>query len=208
MLTFFHSPGSFSSRIAWLLEELQASCRVIVVPAGPGAPVPAGALPGDPPNPHPHGYAPALVHDGHVVTESGAIALYLTDLHPSSPIGVPPGHTLRGAYLSWLFYQVGVAEPLYYMKGAGLLASDPPMAALDRRMAHHIEDTLRDGGPYLLGDRFTAADVLFMSLFDHARALLPRSEVLARYLALADRPARQRALQWKTRSFTVPSPNS
>lgn len=208
MLTFFHAPGSFSSRIAWLLEELGADCRVVIVPAGPGAPVPPGALPGDPPNPHPHGYAPALVHDGHVVTESGAIALYLTDLHPHSPLGVPPGHALRGAYLSWLFYQVGVAEPLYYMKGAGLLAQDRPMSALDERMAHHIEHTLRDGGPYLLGERFTAADVLFMSLFDHARALLPHSDVLARYLALADRPARRRAIQWKTRSVTEPSPNA
>ena len=60
-------------------------------------------------------------------------------------------------------------------------------------MMAHIEQTLSQG-PYVLGDRFTAVDILYMSLFQHARPLLPASGVLDAYLARAqDRPALQRA---------------
>lgn len=188
MLCLYHAPGSFSMRILWLLEELEADYRIerVRYPQADGS----GA---DPRNPHPHGYTPALDHDGAVVTESGAIALYLTDLHPRSPIGAPVGDPLRSRYLTWLFYQVGLTEPLVYMKGHGLLAQDASMTGLDAAMMRHLEATL-SAGPYLLGDRFTAADILYMSLFEQARPLLGDSPVLDAYLARADRPARRRAI--------------
>ncbi len=187
MLTLYHSPGSFSTRILWLLEELEADCRIETVryPQADGS----GA---DPRNPHPHGYTPALAHDGMVVTETGAIALYLTDLFPRSTLGVPVGDPLRARYLTWLFYQVGLTEPLVYMKGHRMLAQDAAMTLLDAAMMRHIAATL-GGGPYLLGERFTAVDILYMSLFEHARPLLGASAVLDAYLARADRPARRRA---------------
>jgi glutathione S-transferase len=189
MLTLFHSPGSFSLRILWLLEELGADYQVTQVsyPKDDGS----GA---DPRNPHPHGYTPALDHDGQVVTETGAIALYLTDLFPASPVGVPVGDPLRARYITWLFYQVGLTEPLVYMKGIKVLAQDPAMSRLDRAMMDYIEATLARG-PYMLGERFTAVDILYMSLFEHARPLLPESSVLDAYIARGrDRPARLRAL--------------
>jgi glutathione S-transferase len=188
MLTLFHSPGSFSSRIVWLLEELGADYRIEIVsyPKADGSNI-------DPRNPHPHGYTPALAHDGQVVTETGAIALYLTDLFPQSEVGVPVGHPLRARYITWLFYQVGLTEPLVYMKGSKLLAQDAAMSHLNDPMMKHIEATLT-AGPYILGERFTAVDILYMSLFEHARPLLGESAVLDAYLARADRPARRRAM--------------
>src|ERR1700733_15351917 len=125
MLTLFHAPQSPSSRIVWLLEELQAEYRMEIVnfPRHDGSNA-------DPKNPHPHGYTPALVHDGALVTESGAIALYLTDLCPNSPIGVPLHDPLRARYVTWLFYQVGLSEPLLYMKGTQVLETDPAMLRL------------------------------------------------------------------------------
>lgn len=187
MLTLYHAPGSFSSRILWLLEELGADYEIEVVsyPKADGS----GA---DPRNPHPHGYTPALDHDGHIVTETGAIALYLTDLFPQSPVGVPIGDPLRARYITWLFYQVGLTEPLVYMKAHGMLAQDAAMAWLNGAMMKHIEETLSTS-PYLLGERFTAVDVLYMSLFEHARAVLGESAVIDGYLARADRVARRRA---------------
>lgn len=188
MLTLYHSPGTFSSRILWLLEELGADYTIELVsyPQADGSNA-------DPRNPHPHGYTPALAHDGQVVTETGAIALYLTDLFPQSKVGIPVGHPLRARYLTWLFYQVGLTEPLVYMKGHKLLAQDAAMSHLDREMMRHIEATLA-AGPYILGERFTAVDILYMSLFEQARALLGPSAVLDAYLVRADRPARRRAI--------------
>lgn len=188
MLKLYHSPGSNSLRILWLLEELGAEREVIAVqyPRDDGSQA-------DPRNPHPHGFTPALEHDGQLVTETAAIALYLTDLFPGSDVGVPIGHPQRGAYITWLFYQVGLTEPLVYMKARRMLAQDKSMAGLNDAMMRHIEHTLARG-PYLLGERFTAADILFMSLFEQARPLLGDSAVLDAYLARADRPARRRAL--------------
>ncbi|MDO9148771.1 MAG: glutathione S-transferase family protein [Hydrogenophaga sp.] len=188
MLKLYHSPGSNSTRILWLLEELGADREIVVVkyPRADGSEA-------DPRNPHPHGFTPALEHDGHLVSETAAIALYLTDLYPEVEVGVPVGHALRGTYLTWLFYQVGLTEPLVYMKGQGLLAQDRVMRGLNESMMRHIRHTLQRG-PYLLGERFTAADILFMSLFEMARPLLGDCPVIDAYLALADRPARRRAL--------------
>jgi glutathione S-transferase len=189
MLILYHSPGSFSQRILWLLEELEADYRITVVsyPRDDGSNA-------DPRNPHPHGYAPALDHDGQVVSETGAIALYLTDLFPRSSVGVPVGDPLRARYITWLFYQVGLTEPLIYMKGTKVLDGDAAMSRLNGAMMTHIEETLAQG-PYILGDRFTAVDILYMSLFDHARPLLPQSGLIDAYLARGrDRPARIRAL--------------
>ena len=187
-ITLYHAPGSPSERIVWLLEELGANYTTVIV-AQPGV---NGAV-ADPRNPHPHGYAPTLVHQGHVVTESGAIALYLTDLFPHSDMGVPAGHPLRAQYLTWLFYQVGVSEPLVYMQATGALARDAAMAKLYAQMKHHLETVLTEG-PCLLGERFTAADILMISLIQQARALLGPSELLDAYVASGQRPARARAL--------------
>lgn len=188
MLKLYHSPGSNSDRILWLLEELGADREILVVkyPRADGSEA-------DPRNPHPHGFTPALEHDGQLVTETAAIALYLTDLYPEAEVGVPMGHALRGAYLTWLFYQVGLTEPLVYMKGQGWLAQDRAMGGLNESMMQHIRHTLQRG-PYLLGQRFTAADILFMSLFEMAKPLLGDCPVINAYLACADRPARRRAL--------------
>src|SRR6201995_4379332 len=111
MLTLFHTPKSPSSRIVWLLEELQVDYRLEYV----NSPAPDGSNT-DPKNPHPHGYAPALRHNRAVITESGAITLYLTDLYPNSSIGVSLQDPLRARYVTWLFYQVGLTEPLMYMR--------------------------------------------------------------------------------------------
>src|SRR6202020_1555388 len=189
MLTLFHAPASPSSRMVWLLEELRAEYKLETVTF----PRPDGSNT-DPRNPHPHGYVPALVHDGVLVTESGAITLYLTDLFPRSPIGVPVCDPLRARYVTWLFYQVGLAEPLLYMKGSKMLDTDRAMSRLFEGMIINLANTLAKS-PYLLGERFTAVDILYISLFEQARALLGKREWIDSYIARGlDRPARQRAL--------------
>jgi len=190
MLTLFHAPASPSSRMVWLLEELQAEYRLQIVsyPKEDGSNA-------DPRNPHPHGFTPALEHDGALVTETGAITLYLTDLFPRSSVGIPLGDPLRARYVTWLFYQVGLTEPLIYMKGTKVLETDAAMSRLYESMMAHIEKSLARG-PYILGERFTAVDILYMSLFERARGLLGKRDVLDAYVARGlDRPARQRALQ-------------
>jgi glutathione S-transferase len=189
MLTLFHAPQSPSSRIVWLLEELRADYRLEIVnfPRQDGSNA-------DPKNPHPHGFTPALVHDGALITETGAIALYLTDLYPDSSVGVPLHDPLRAHYVTWLFYQVGLTEPLFYMKGTRVLDADPAMLRLYSAMMQNIEEALMRG-PFLLGERFTAVDILYISLFDRLQGTLGKCAWIENYCQRGKgRPAYQRAL--------------
>jgi glutathione S-transferase len=192
VLTLFHAPRSRSSRFVWLLEELGADYEIhyVDIPRMDGS----GAA--DPSNPHPDKKVPALAHDGAVVTESAAIALYLTDLHPRAGIGPAVGDARRGPYLTWLAYYAGVVEPVVAIDFARL--GDNAILARTFRGVKEMNDRVRgalDRGPYLLGDAFSAADVLVGSLGQFARGMLPPGDPVDAWLArLNGRPALARAL--------------
>lgn len=184
MLTLYHAPHSRSGRIVWLLEELGAdyAIRYMNIAYGDGSGAP------DPANVHPDKKVPALVHDGALVTESMAIALYLTDLFPEADLGVGLGEAERGTYLTWLAWCVGELEPaiLARMFGAG---DDPRAQAQFAACMSRIDSALW-AGPYVMGDRFTAADVLIGGTLKFAQSLLRPSDALDAYLMrIAERPA-------------------
>ena len=163
MLTLFHSPRSRSTRIISLLHELgafnQVDVQIVTIPRVDGSGGP------DPKNPHPEHKVPLLVHDGVEIWESPAIILYLTDLFPDVGLGPMVGDRLRGAYLSWLAWYGDVVEPVMVMQAAGL--SHPILQATFRGMPElvaRLEKALSNA-PYLLGDAFSAADLLLYSPF-------------------------------------------
>jgi len=189
MLTLFHAPRSRSTRFLWLLEELGADYEVRTVDiyrsfGNTGA--------RDPANPHPHGQVPALLDDGVLITESAAIALYLTDKFPAAGIGPTIGDPQRGPYLSWLAYYAGVLEPCVVNLWKQRQDDE------DKKTYQTLDDRLRttlESSPWLLGDHFSAADILFISLLQFARQMLPPHAVYDDWLARANtRPALARAL--------------
>ncbi|PLR28414.1 glutathione S-transferase [Caulobacter zeae] len=189
MLTLFHAPRSRSTRFLWLLEELGAPYRIEKVDifrsmSGTGA--------RDPRNPHPHGQVPALLDDGVLITESAAIALYLTDKFPTAGLGPMISDPHRGPYLSWLAYYAGVLEPAVTNLWKQRQDDQDKLqyAALDERLRTTLEKQ-----PWLLGEQFSAADILFVSLLQFARQMLPAHAVYDDWLARANaRPALARAL--------------
>jgi glutathione S-transferase len=192
MLTLFHAPQSRSTRILWLLEELGAryEVRYVDIPRLDGSGRP------DSSNPHPDRKVPALLHDDVLVTESAAICLYLTDLHPDAGVGPRVGDPLRGPYLSWLAYYAGVIEPVVTIDFVGL--GDHAGLARTFRTRKEMNDRVLaalEKSPFLLGSAFSAADVLLGSLGQWGRHLLPPGEPVDSYLArLNARPALARAL--------------
>lgn len=193
MITLYHRPNTRSTRFIFLLEELEAPYEIRLVTTrtrdGGGA--------ADPANPHPHGKVPAISDDGVVVFESAAIALYLTDKFPKNRIGPLPGEPGRGPYLTWLAYYTGVLEPAFMSKfqnwevprgTAGWVAVEEAMAVVIARLTE---------GPYLVGERFSAADILYatsFALFSRSPAL-PRSAVIEDYVQrVVARPAFARAM--------------
>ncbi|MBC7282490.1 glutathione S-transferase family protein [Hoeflea sp.] len=163
MLTLYHAPQSRSSRIVRLLDELgvldQVEIRIVTIARHDGS---GGA---DPANPHPEGKVPLLVHDGVEIWESSAIILYLTELFPDAGLGRPIGHPERGPYLSWLAWYGDVMEPVMVFKIAGLShrlldVTFRGVGEMTARLSGQLSKT-----PYILGNTFSAADLLLSSTF-------------------------------------------
>ena len=193
MITLYHAPRSRASRFIFLLEELGAPYELseVTIRRGDGS----GAL--DTHNPHPHGKVPAIRDGETVVYESAAIALYLTDKFPNADIGPLIGDPKRGAYLTWLAYYAGVMEPAWmsaFMKTdvprgtAGWVKTDEVMELVNATLSK---------GPYILGEKFSAADVLIATTFKlfMGSPLLATTELLDSYVnRVTSRPAYARGM--------------
>lgn len=172
MLTLYHSYWSRATRIVALVHELGALDEVTLKHVDIARQVGGGAP--DPENPHPDHKVPTLVHDGVVITESAAIALYLTDLFPDAGLGPVVGDADRGPYLTWLVYSASVMEPVYNHQAAEV---DHPILQATFRGVAEVEqrliDTFADGRDFLLGASYTAADLLVQSVYAWLPDLIP-----------------------------------
>lgn len=158
MLTLYHSPQSRASRVVTLLDDLGVLDKVLIEIVDIHRNDGSGGK--DARNPHPEGKVPLLVHDGVAIRETNAIMLYLTDMFPEAGMGIPAGHRLRGAYLAWLAYYGNVIEPSLILDAIGVrhdwtIATFRTQKEVTERLAEALAQ-----GPYLLGERFTAADLI------------------------------------------------
>lgn len=181
MLTLYHSPMSRSSRIMALIDEMgihdKIDVRIVTIRRNDGS---DGI---DLANPHPEGKVPVLVHDGTMITESGAIILYLTDQFPGSGMAPLPGTPLRGEYLTWLFWYGSVMEPVLTLAAAGI---DHPYLVANIRGVPEVTDRIVKGlgdKPYLLGDTYSAADLLLHSPYAWFEEAMPDSPAVRDWVA-------------------------
>jgi glutathione S-transferase len=111
------------------------------------------------------GKVPALKHNGVVITEVAAICTYLADEFPKASLNIPVGRPERGVYLKWLFFGPSVLEPAIIDKNHPRATPTRPQA-IGWRPLPQVLDVIESGlkpGPYLMGERFTAADVVIGS---------------------------------------------
>jgi glutathione S-transferase len=189
---FYHSPQSRSAGTLVLLEELGADYELHVLNLKKGEQRGAAYL-----AVNPMGKVPAIVHDGALVTEQGAVYAYLADLYPEAGITPAIGDPLRGPYLRWLFYYGSSFEPALIDKS---LKREPAPASTSpygdyETMLKTLNDQLATG-PFLLGERFTAADVLWGTALRWTTMfkLVPETPVVTGYIArVTSRPAVGRA---------------
>ncbi len=192
MIKFYHAPRSRSSRIIWLLEELEAPyaiepVSIVRVMDGTGAP--------DPANPHPDKQVPAIEDNGTLITESIAIAIYLAEAYPRNGLGPTIGDPQRGPYLAWLAWYAAALEPAIFAKFGNELDAAPMKRRNYDAVLRRLESALARG-PYLLGDRFSAADLIVSSAIAWARYAFPESPALDAYVSrCTTRPAAVRAAE-------------
>jgi len=191
-VTLLQSPQSRSAGALILLEELGADYELHVLNLKKGEQRRADYL-----AINPMGKVPAIVHAGALVTEQGAVYAYLADLYPEAGITPAIGDPLRGPYLRWLFYYGSSFEPALIDKS---LKREPAPASTSpygdyETMLKTLTDQLATG-PFLLGERFTAADVLWGTALRWTTMfkLVPETPVVTGYIArVTSRPAVARA---------------
>jgi len=193
MITLYHAPRSRSSRIIWLLEELEAPYEIEIVPIvrgdGTGSPAPDSYKAVNPLK-----KVPAIKVYDEIVYESAGICLYLTDSHQKKQIGPLPGDNTRAEYVRWLFFYAGALEPAATARFQGW-DKDKPTGFGTFEEIEGIVSSQLESAPYMLGDTFSAADILYGSAVMFFKGtLFPARKHYDDYLArLIERPAYQRS---------------
>jgi len=191
----YHAAPSRSSIVHWMLEEIGEPYDLHLLSLKKEdnrAPAYLAV--------NPMGKVPALKHGDVVVTESAAICLYLADAFPQAGLTVPIGDPRRGVFLKWLFFGPSCLEPAMTDR-AFKRAEAPPRAALgygDYETTMGAVAKAVEPGPYLLGEQFSAADVVIGSTLRWGmlfKIVPERTEFLAYTGRLTERPAFKRAQQ-------------
>ncbi len=191
-VTLYHSPNTRSSGTLLLLEELGApyELKVLNMKAGEHRQPPYLAV-------NPMGKVPAIEHRGAIVTEQIAILIYLADAFPEAGLAPSLNDPLRGPYLRWLVFYAACFEPAVVDRARQL--EQGPAAMLPYGDYDTMLKTLTAQlakGPWILGERFSAADVIWGSglgwttMFKLVPELPEIQAYLTRFLA---RPAVARA---------------
>ncbi|MGP6085343.1 glutathione S-transferase family protein [Antarctobacter jejuensis] len=202
MLTLYHAPFSRSSRVVELIHALGAQDRVRIrlteVPRQDGS----GAR--DPENPHPDGKVPLLDHDGTVIRESDAIMIHLTNLFPEAGLAPKVGTPEHGAFLAWMAWYGNVMEPVVVTKLAEL--SHPILQTTYRDWETVLTslETALDGADWLMGEAYSAADVLICSTFNWLPDLVPDVPVIRDWVARCQaQAAHQAAMEFDQRAMAA-----
>jgi glutathione S-transferase len=143
------------------------------------------------------GKLPTIVHRGTVVTETGAICTYLADAFPAAGLAPRLDEPARGSYLRWMFFGAGCLDSALIDR---MLARPAPerTSALGYGRYEDVMETLEKAitpGPYILHDRFSAADVYIGSQIGfgmRTKSIEPRPAFQAYLDRLLQRPAYRR----------------
>jgi glutathione S-transferase len=177
----YHAPQSRSSATLTLLEELGAPYELHLVNLKAGEQRRSSYL-----AINPMGKVPAVRHRGALITEQVAIFLYLADFFTDAALAPAARDPLRGPYLRWMVYYAACYEPalvdLAMKRAPGPLAMSP-YGDFDTMLGTIIERI--SGSPYLLGDVFSAADLLWgMALqWGTMFKIVPENAVIAGYVS-------------------------
>ena len=192
-LTLYHAVPSRSMVTRWMLEEVGEpyDVHLLNLAKGEGRAADYLAI-------NPMGKVPAVRHGDVVITESAAICTYLADAFPKAGLSVPIGDPRRGIYLKWLFFGPSCIEPAMTDR-AFPRKEEPRRASLGYGDLETTMDVTAKGvaaGRYLMGEQFTAADVVIGSglRWGTMFKLIPERPEFAAYVGrLNERPALKRA---------------
>ena len=189
MLTLYTNPMSRGRMARWMLEELGQPYETVVLDYATTMKAPAYLAI------NPMGTVPAVVHDGHVVTEVAAICTYLADAFPEA--GLMPKD--KAAFYRWMFFGAGPIEQAVTNTSLGWVSKPDQERRTGYGTLDHVMTTLTAhlaAHPFVCGETFSAADVFVGAQigFGLSFGTMPGNDTLNAYWQrIATRPALPRA---------------
>jgi glutathione S-transferase len=190
-LTLHYHPYSRAAGTLWALEEAGVPYELKVVDIMKGAQKRPEFL-----AINPMGKLPTLVDGDVVVTEAAAIALYLADRYAAGRLAPALDDPRRGTYLRWSFFAPSVIEPAVMAKGSGWEVKEVSAGWGNHASMLAATEAAIAKGPFLLGEDFSMADVVFGGLLRFLmqfKQVEPTPTFTAYVERLNARPAFQRA---------------
>jgi len=198
-MKLYYAPQTRAGRPRWLLEELGVPYEIVPVDLAQGEHKKPEYM-----KIHPHGAVPALADGDLVLFESAAICMYLADKYPEKKLAPAVGTPARGLYYQWMIYTMATLEPpvvQIFLNTVMLPEAERSAAAVEKgktqfaEVARVLSNALATR-PYILGEQFSAADVMIGGMLGWASmmGLLSDQPTLHAYVKrVTDRPAFQRA---------------
>ena len=192
-MQLFWAPQTRSSRAVWLLEEAGVDYELCEVDIRSPARKDSAQFR----SASPMGKVPALIDGDVQMAESAAIALYVADRYCPGTLAPVLDAATRGKFLYWIMYTPAVIEPAMAEKFNKVTPSRARSGWGDFDLMIETLEAALQGNAWLVGDQFSAADVMvgsavvFMRMFN----MLPDSAALNDYAERClVRPAYQKAL--------------
>ncbi len=187
---YFH-PFSRAATVLWMLEELEGDATIHFVDISEGAQKRPEFL-----ALNPMGKVPTLVDGDVVITEVAAIGMYLADRSSLGRLAPGFDDPRRASYLRWILFGPSVIEPCAYARSVKWEYPSGSVGWGTWGEMHEGIEAAIGGGPWVLGDHFTMADVCLgatlrtLMRFGMLENRKPMTDYVAR---LEARPALQRA---------------
>ena len=192
MMKLYWCPRTRTFTALWLMEETGQPYERVLTDISTGAQRNADYLPVNP-----MAKVPALQDGDATLAEAAAICAYVAERYPEAKLAPPLGDPLRAKYLYWLFFSPGCIEPTIVQLATKIEMNPVAAGWGDAQRVIDVLDAALQKGPWLLGENFSAADIVIGSglnfgvrLFKMIPARPSFDAYIARCMA---RPAFQRA---------------
>ncbi len=178
-MKLFWAPQTRSTRAFWLLEEAGIDYDTELVDIRSAERKDSDEFLAA----SPMGKVPAIVDGDVAMAESAAICLYVADKYAAGTLAPAVNDSRRGKYLYWTLYTPAVVEPAMAEKFSKVEPNRGRNGWGDFEQMIRVFDTALDGREWILGEQFTAADVMlgssavFMRMFE----MLPETRNISDY---------------------------
>jgi glutathione S-transferase len=193
-MQLYWSPRTRSFTALWLMEETDQPYERVLIDISTGAQRAAEYL-----AINPMGKVPALKDGETTLAEAAAICAYVAERYPDARLAPPLGDPARAKYLYWLFFGPGCVEPAIVQLATRIEMNPAAAGWGDAQRVVDVLDAALQKGPWLLGENFTAADIVIGSNLNfgvRVFKLIPSRPSFDAYIARCmARPAFQRAEQ-------------